>query len=512
MAKLGFRSQLVLVFLSAIVIRLAIFYGTSMPTGDVGQFATFVREISENNGRIPEYNTLYFPGSRFIYPPLIFVSIANLNIVLGHLFTLPSNLAIYELFYLTVLVSSAQASFLYWYISKNQGKIERLVIAVSVVLFSVSLYLMSWGGYPDIIATFMLLLLLYLLEERRDTPVNIAYASILVVLIAFTHDLTYFFTMLTLFGIIVFYILKRRFGAARKVLPVFVAGMIAGAIWWIPRIYFVLDAFSVTEARGTGPFPIITPTIALLQVIPYIVPVIILLAIEVAAAYKQKGVEPVDTFTIALFCTLSAFIFLIRDPDLSARLVIYSYTLVMVILLKNLKIIKKTSIFKGRWIDNRKRATALVLAFVAVSAPVQLYLSSGSVQFFNSGQYHYDQELIDYGASHFQNGTVIAPQIGTYLSAMDGSPVVVYTGLIVGQVQLEERNAAVSLILHSTAPGTFQNISKYNFRYVVIMTSVVNQTVSGSLITFPAPDYVFVGHFGEYSLYRINSTLPLNNG
>lgn len=507
MAKLDFRLQIIVVFVITVVVRLSIFYGVSMPTGDVGEFATFVREISLNGGNIPYSNTIYFPGSRYIYPPLIFLGVANLNILLGRFITLPTNAAIYELYYFTILISSAQAAFLYWYLSKKQDYTEKILTAAILIFFDVSLYSLSWGGYPDIIATFMLLLLLFFLDNRRKDSRSLVYASIMFVLIAFTHDLTYFFTVLTVLGVVVFDCIKRDFRTAGKTFAVLLAGGIAGAVWWLPRMSFVLSAFTVSTSQGTGPFPIFTSGTAVLQIIPYLLPIVVLAAIEFAAALRQRKFEPMDAFTISFFCTASALVFLIKDPTLSARIILYSYTLALIILLKNLGIIKKTELFKGSWIMEKKKATALILALIAVVTPAQIYLGSASVHFFNSGQYAYNQELIDFGSTHFNEGTILAPQIGTYLSAIDGSTTIIYTGFLAGHVEVTERNAAVSVILFSTSHGAFQNISKYNMTYIVIETSLLNHTIAGGLITFPEPYYTFSGHFGEYSVYRINTSL-----
>ena len=141
-----------IIFIVAFASRSIIFLRAGFPTGDAGQFATFVSEFERNGGWVPATNTLYYPGSTYIYPPLIFLCLSFINLTLGHFIHLPAYMSIYELFYLAIAVSSIQTLFLALYFRKFQNRVEFLLTAGLLVLFDASLYEMSWGGYPDIIA------------------------------------------------------------------------------------------------------------------------------------------------------------------------------------------------------------------------------------------------------------------------------------------------------------------------------------------------------------------------
>lgn len=505
MVKLTLRIQILIVFLVAVATRLSIFFGAPAPTGDVGEFATFVKEISLNNGYIPYSNQIYFPGSRFIYPPLIFASLAWINGLVGNFIALPARIAIDELFYLSVGFSSVQAAFLYWYLSRSQTSMQRLFSAGMVIFFDVSLYSLSWGGYSDIIAIFMLILILYFMEGRREGNRWILYSSVIFVLMAFTHDLTYFFTLLAVVAIILFDLLKRDTRTVLRSLIVLAAGSIAGIIWWLPRLSFVLSAFTISTAQGTGSVPIITSNTAIFQIIPYSIPIVLLAIVEFASTYRLKKFEPLDSFTIAFICTGSALVFAVRDPTLAARIILFSYTLAMIVLLKNLHLISKSGVFKGSRILEKRSVIAVVIAFVAIGAPLQIYFGNSSVNFFSTGQYAYDEGLVQYGATHFNNGTVIAPQVGTYLSAIDGTSSIIYTGFVAGPKEITERNAAITILSHSTSQAAFQNITKFNVNYIIIESSLINQSVAGGIVYFPQPYYSLAGIFGEYSVYKVNA-------
>ena len=200
-----------IIFIVAFASRSIIFLRAGFPTGDAGQFATFVSEFERNGGWVPATNTLYYPGSTYIYPPLIFLSLSFINLMLGHFIHLPAYTSIYELFYLAIAVSSIQTLFLALYFRKFQNRVEFLLTAGLLILFDASLYEMSWGGYPDIIATFFMIVMLYFVDQRGKNKRWLPYASILFILIAYTHDLTYFYSLLVVAGIILFDLIKRNF-------------------------------------------------------------------------------------------------------------------------------------------------------------------------------------------------------------------------------------------------------------------------------------------------------------
>ena len=94
---------------------------------------------------------------------------------------------------------------------------------------------------------------------------------------------------------------------------------------------------------------------------------------------------------------------------------------------------------------------------------------------------------------------------GNYLSAETGARVIIYSGFIVGSVEIEERNAALSVILNSTSRAALSNLSKYDIKYIVIQSIYLNTTFYGHLITFPASYYMYVGTFDSYVLYEVKA-------
>jgi len=495
----------IVIFILAFLTRYVIFLNVGFPTGDVGQFASFVKEFQLNGGYIPATNVLYYPGSKYIYPPLIFLGISSFNLLIGNLVHIGSSTAIYELFYLAIVVSSLQAIFLAFFLKKFQNRNEFLLSVVVLVFFDVSLYEISWGGYPDITATFFLIIMLYFLDKRGSGEHWFTYATILFVLIAYTHDLTYFFSLLVVACIVIFDLIKRNFRSSFKVLILLLVGGAAGAVWWVPRIQFLIGAATVTISQGTGIFNEVGNTTVIFQAVPFMIPVIFLGLLELFVSIRTRHFEPIDSFSIGLIASASGLFFIFYDPTLTGRMILFSYTMLMIMVLKNLGLIRKSGIFQSLKFIQGKRLVALIVLFMLVMAPVQVLLASNTVSYYSTGNFQYSSSLIQYGETHFKNGTILAPNIGNFISAQDGARVIIYTGFVVGPVQIEERNAGLSIILNSSSAYSLQNIKQYNISYIIIQSSLINTTINGHLITFPTTFYDFRGAFDSYYVYQVRN-------
>ncbi len=505
----NFRNAIVplTVFIIAVVIRAAIFYGTKVPTGDAGEFATFEREIYLNKGMVPRLNEVYYPGSLYIYPPSIFLFLYYLNEILSSLIPINGYLWLNELLYLAIFTSAMQSIILYLYLKKYQNAVESVFSVFMLIFFDVSIYALSWGGYPYIVSTFFLVLLLITLERRCTGKSWTFYSVVLIIMIAFTHDLTYFFSELCIFGILIFDLVKKDFKPALSSLSVLIAGAAAGIYWWLPRIRFVIGAITVPTSSGTGIFnPVVTKTV-LFQAVPFMIPVIFVALLELYATITLRKVEPLDTFSIALICSLAGLAFIPVDLTITGRIALYSYTLLMIIVLKNLKIISESGLYKKTLLGRKKYLLTILSIFIVVAGPTQIVMANHTVSYYNSGDFAYSQSLITYGQQHFNNSTVIAPSIGNYLSAETGARVIIYSGFIVGLDEIQERNAALSVILNSTSKAALANISEFDIKYIVVQNIYLNTTIDGYLITFPALYYMYLGTFGSYTLYEVRPGL-----
>jgi hypothetical protein len=287
------------------------------------------------------------------------------------------------------------------------------------------------------------------------------------------------------------------------VLILLIVGGVAGSIWWIPRIHFVLGAATITMSTGTGLFTEVGSAAVLFQAVPFMIPILFLALVELFASLRRGHFEPIDSFSIALIASASGLFFIFYDPTLTGRMMLFSYTMLMIIVLKNVGVIRKSGIYRNIRLLKGKRLVAITILFLIIMAPVQILFASNTVSYYSSGDFQYSSSLIKYGQSHFNNSTVLAPNIGTFIAAEDNARVIIYTGFVVGSVQVDERNAGLTIILASTSQSSLYNISKYDIRYVIVQSSILNKTIDGDLVIFPSPYYQLSGIFDSYYVYKV---------
>lgn len=477
--------ELALVSALSLIADFLIFSPRFIPTGDVGQFATFVREIRDSGG-IPVLNVIYYPGSNYIYPPLIFLIDYLISLVMGGNVT---TFYIYSLFYIGIAFSVATSVLLYAIGYPYKKPVYSLTAVVVSSLMGADIYALSWGGYPYITAQFFLLIILLLagLVHTRKIRRNSAIFSsaILAVLIALTHDLTWAIGEYILIVLALFFYLKREKDTSLVIFSGFISGLVFGAIWWIPRMSFFISAAFISNSEGNGLFPAISNPLQIIFVMIPTIFVLAILCITIGISFVDNGaiLDRRNPFLLAAV-SISVFVFYLPfDETLAARILLYIIPLVTAVVFMNISILDNFHI-KFRRNGKIFRNVAIVpviLIILMIFGPVQVFLDNGSSNFYLSGQFQYDQSLINYGATHFENYTVVAPYIGQYLSAIDGTHVIMYTGFIVGPTQIMERNAAIDIVIDPANSST--NLSRYNIGYVIIPSAWENTTVDGHYIS-----------------------------
>lgn len=499
------RAALLLVFFASIAFRLAIFYPNFIPNVDAAEFATFVREISLNSGAVPSTNTLYFPGSTYIYPPFLFLFTYYLDLPFQFIFGASPWLHMYTLFFTTVVCGAIMNISIYRNTADHGNRYSMVLSFIIPVFFGVDLYALTWGGFPYIVDTTFFVLLLFLLDKEKWGRLDYVFAVLLSVLIPMTHDLTWFLMASSMLVILIFNLLKRRREMVVRSLLVFIVTAIAGLVWWLPRINFVLGALSLNQATGSGLFSPVGPgAYSILLAIPYAIPIIVLVLLEIFGSIKSRRIEKVDSFTLVFATTAVGLIFLLKDPVVAARVVLYSYTMLMIIVLKNVHVISPLK-SEGRKSERLKKIVKVtIMIFVVVGIPSQFIIGSVSSNYYSSGGFVYDQKLVSWAETNMQNGTVAAPEIGNYLSAISGNHVIIYSGFLVGTYQINQRNAVFDLIFHPHNASTQQNVSKFNIKYLVVLNGDINSTVDGQYVNLHQYPFTLMHRFQYYSVYSVS--------
>ncbi|MCL4314403.1 MAG: hypothetical protein M1454_01560 [Candidatus Thermoplasmatota archaeon] len=496
--------EMTMVSALAIVADLLVFFPKFIPTGDVGQFATFVRELRISGG-IPAINIIYFPGSNYIYPPFIFA----LDYFLSLLFFSGSvsTFYVFSLFYIGIAFSVATSILIYVAGYPYSRPIYALTALVVSALMGADIYALSWGGYPYITAQFFLLLILFLAQMIHTGKIKrnsaVAWSVLLGVLIALTHDLTWAIGEYILIVLSILFYLKKEKNTGLVLFSGFISSLVVGLVWWVPRLSFFLNAAFISNNQGNGIFPTaIEPAQIIFVMIPTII-VLAVLCITIGISFidNKASFDRRNPFLIAAVSISVFALYLPLDETVAARILLYIIPLVSVLVLMNIGTLDTFHIrFRRNGKSFRNVAIIQVILLILVMfGPIQVILDNNSSNFYLTGQFQYDQSLINYGATHFDNYTVVAPYIGQYLSAEDGTHVIMYTGFIVGPKQIQERNAAIWIVIN---PGSSEmNISKYNIGYVIIPSSWENSTVNGYHISLYRY-FQLVYSDPYYSIYR----------
>ena len=512
--KLDRRLEILAIFFISLLVRIIIFIPGKLPTGDVSEYATFVREIAQNGGAIPSINTLYFPGTLYIYPPALFLLTYVVSMGFSGIIPAGGYTSIYLLFIITAIFSSMDSAFIYWMVRKDHENIRNLVSAMFVIFFSIDLYAFPWGGYPYIVAQFLMVILLYEFSRRDESGYRWIYiSSALIILIAFTHDLSYFLVMFMVIFIIAFDLIKRKYRTVKLELIPLIAGLASGGIWWIPRMRFVFSAILIGQGTAIGPIePINNIFPIILSIFPLFIPLVVLTVVEIREWRSDRKVFAMDAFSLAFLSTSVLVVFLPFDETVSARISLYSMMLLMIILLKNLYTIDSRRIHATGNAGTR-RAIRLALPFLLVIVmlfsfvPVQYENANQAVNYYSTSTFQYDPGLIKWGAGNLTNGTAISTGIGQYLSAIDGVKVIIYSGFFVGSLETDERNAAAGIIMEPISSSSLSNISRYDIRYIIVPNYLLGSDVGGHIIAFPSSYYREIGNFQYYTVYEFEGNL-----
>lgn len=496
----NFRLQIFTVFLLSLAARLVVFFYFVVPPGDSAEFGTFVREIAANGGFVPSTNTLYFPGSPYIYPPLLFLATYWLGLLVSPIVGTGGILNLQIIFLIAVAFSSLTSSLIYWFLGPPRRKLDLLLRMILLSFFSADLFALTWGGLPYIVSEFFFVLVLVSFMKRGSRSQWMWIAAASVALIAFLHDLTYFVTVYVVLVFLVFDLVRKDYPAVKRTLIPVVIGGIAGVIWWLPRIQFIVSALTTRVSSSSG--PIVQGSSAFSSysglVLPLIV-LVILIFLELNGSRISGEKIKIDYIHVALISSAVAVVFLFLNPAVTARYALYSLDILMIGLLLGTQFILPQ---EGH--NKHGRLAAVLLATVLVLVPVQFLAIEDSARFYTSSGYSYDSGIVSWAEKSHINGTVIAPYpMGDYLSSIDGVKVIPYDGYYYGVREISLMSGAAGVIMNSTSNQSLTFVKENGIDYIVVQNTLINSSISNHRITFPYPDYKLVISSDYYTVYLV---------
>lgn len=491
------RTEAIVIFALAIAVRILIFYPSFIQGGDLGQFSTFVREIYLSGGSVPSTNSLYFPGTQYIYPPFLFMLVYWTGIPLHAGYNAIAVLR--EMLFISAGASALTASIIYSISRSSVSRARNLVIGLVAVFFTPDLYALSWGGDPFVFSELLLVSALGILLYRKASSWWwVPASSVFLVLIAVSHDLTWFFAMLVMLALLVYDITRRNRNVlvAKELIPT-IAGLVAGSIWWLPRLSFVLNALLSTQASGYGFYDTAGSALPFILVfIPFAVGVVAIAGFALFPLRRQLTRVQWDPYIVALVSSLVFIPFMLKSPTVGGRIMYYTIILGTIVSLRlfgrNEKYVEESSHAVNAHPapassgvvsrTNRKYLVIALIFLLIATVPFQVENASGSVAHYKTGYYQYDPALIKWGEANFTNGTVIAPNIGNYISSVDGAPVIIYGNYLVGGKQISQRHAAMQVLLFPGASNTTAYIHEFNIKYLVLPVSAFNNSQTSSIL------------------------------
>jgi hypothetical protein len=499
-------------FFTAITVRLIIlFSGTPyFFGGDLYSYVTFSEEIRLNGMLIPFYNVLHFPGTGFVFPPLI-------PFVLSPFVIYFNTQRVLEIFTLLEILIGSISTIPVYKISKSIFDHKTGVIASFIYsTFPPFIYLDIWGDFAQVAGLLLILLIIMamisILENNNRRPSTILLA-ILIIILAYTHDLSFFFVIFYLLVAVVLLSLFRRSRGKylNSTLSISLGGVLGAAIgssWYFyhSSIFYFLTQHGLSLDDGGTVYQSIY-SISVEFDIPYgfqwIVYVFFaLLIITWIYLHYRPHLDKVVLIDALLAASLIPIIAFAFDPVLFSRFgyfVSLGYIFTGSFFISDLIFRKPAGNINWKYLKNALKIGTVL--FIALYVSFSVVMNENAHEYYVAGgqniSYNSDCGVIHWFDSHSNRSEVIAaPQeIGFMLMAFTGNPVIVNESisLLTQHLEFEESNAAGILLHFSQNFSQLQEIEMdYHVSYVVSSTGYIGKY------------YKSVYSNSNYSIYMLN--------
>jgi hypothetical protein len=501
-------------FFAAIILRLVVLF-SSRPYifgGDSYSYIALSTEISTNHYLIPFSNMFHYPGSEYIFPPVIpyFLSLFNSFLSTFDMLVLLTSLDILLGSIPVFLVTSVTERLG----GRNSGVLSGFVYGT----FPAFIYLDTWGDTAQLLGIVLILLLflaIVLIIDNED-PVGASFFAILIlVFLAFSHDLSFFFSLffifISIFAIVIWNARSReKIKAVSYLVLVLVTGGIIGSTWYFLHMSWILFLFG-DSFSGNFNMPLnagmISSSMSSLLAVPYgytFLSFAFFGLIFVSWVYINLFGWTEDRILIdaLLGASIIPAIVFVTNPVLLSRFLYFAsigYTIAGSILLSDLlSYNRKITSIRLKKIQKVAKVTVVLMIamYLFLSVPLNSTAHSYYVDGGGPGNTFTENVLLsEWIAAHDNGSAVAAPQqIGFMIMAYAKVPVLVSENitLLTQNVEISESLAASKLINLPSNISLVRDISsEYSIGYVV--TSETNY----SNIFKP----VFSNSF--YTVYRI---------
>lgn len=477
-------------FFTAVILRLIVLF-SSRPYvygGDSYSYIALSAEISANHYLIPFTNLIHYPGSDYIFPPVIpyflslFTPVMNTFGLLAFLTSIDIFLGSLPVFIVTSVAGKLGG--------RNSGIVSGFVYGT----FPAFIYLDTWGDTAQLLGIVLILLLLLMvirILDNQDSSRSSILAILILVFMAFSHDLSFFFSLffvfISIFAAAVLNVLSgRRIKGVRYLILILVAGGMIGSTWYLLNptwIAFLFGGFLSGSPNATVNVGIILSSISPLFAVPYgynFLSLAFFVLLLISWIYIHLAGWTGNRLIIdALFAaSLIPAIIFTSNPVLFTRFIYFAsigYCLSGSILLAEIlsyrRKIAPVNIKRLQFVG--KVAVVLIIAMylsfsVTLNATAHSYYADGGG---TGNTFTQNVMLSEWIGAHDNGGAVAAPQqIGFMIMAYAKVPVLVSENisLLTQQTEVLESKAASELInLPTNFSLVMEIVSKYSIRYVV---------------------------------------------
>lgn len=476
-------------FLAAAALRIVVLFMRSPNFfgGDLYTYAVFAHEVRINSFQLPQTNTLHFPGSPWIFPPL--VPFLAALFYWGNVVSL-----LHALTWLEIVLSSLTVIPLVHLSRKIFGRNTALLAGLIYATFPGFVYLCLWGDLAQITSFLVFSVLLVQLHSvvTKGNLKSVVYASLLTILIGFTHDLTFFITIFMEFVLLLYVLISRTREKEQPrttiyaMLGLFIIGVAVGGIWYFIHYTWVMGMFS-GSGGGLSRYPSFSAAYSSLVLalatqdsVPYgyyAYSLVFFLLLAIAVIYVHHSLKGRKIFILDALAlgSIIPMILASQDQVLVSRLLYFLYLPYALFGASFLYFVLSSTT------GSRTRKVLLNAAKFLAVLSIALYLSFSVVE--NSAAHVYyvtgpnssfdsAQDVSTWLDVHVSgNETVAAPQsVGFALMALGNLPVLVSENesLLSQPSERDQSIAATVLIYDSFNESAVEHYSSlYNIEYIV---------------------------------------------
>ncbi len=497
--KIGFGGTLFAAAL-AVAIRLVVlmmekpyFFG-----GDTFSYVAFANEIFHNGFVIPLTNSIHFPSSSFIFPPIVPLVLSPVYSISG------SSGTLFWITALEILFGSIAVFPVSWIFDHSYQNGKGWVAAIIYATFPPFIYLEVWGDLAQIIALFILLIFIYSYMKillNQNPRRFMAVAALTVIAIAFVHDLTFFLVVTLLIVFSIYTYTRKEIDLLTKknslLTTLFVSiAVIIGSSWYLFHpswISFLITGYPISSSSGTISLSSLQVAAIPILGIPFGYGILtlvfpILLVISMIYVHRKERSMPARLIEAYVLSVSAIALITSFDAVLFSRF-LYFVCLGYVLAGSDMLVhylqgdIRLPVIGKGKsGLAAKIASVVLVLLYVGfavlINSSAHAYYVSGSS---GSNQYEENVALVTWIETNNVNcSTIAAPQsIGYFIMATSGLPVIVSenASYLTQISEQEESSAANYLVSLSTDQSVVYSIVKEYHVSCVISPLTTNSSI-----------------------------------